>query len=105
MFLKLLVSEIKNQDPTKPMDSAALVQQLAAFSQVQLSTETNARLASMTEALSLGQAAALLGRGLIAADGTDLGIVEAARYTGDGVVARLADGREVLLDQNVTIRQ
>lgn len=104
-FLQLLISQIKNQDPTKPIDSAELVQQLASFSQVQLSTETNARLSSITEALSLGQAAAIVGRGLVAADGEDLGIVEAARYTEEGVLARLANGREVLIDQTVTIRQ
>lgn len=104
MFLKLLVSEIRNQDPTKPMDSAALVQQLASFSQVQLSSETNTRLATMLEALSIGQSAAVVGRGVIAADGTDLGIVDAVRYSGQGLMARLADGREVLLGEGVTIR-
>lgn len=104
MFLKLLVAEIKNQDPTKPMDSAALVQQLASFSQVQLSAETNSRLTTMLETLSIGQSAAVVGRGLIAEDGTDLGTVEAVRYTSEGLMARLGDGREVLLGQGVTIR-
>jgi flagellar basal-body rod modification protein FlgD len=104
MFLKLLVAEIKNQDPTKPMDSAALVQQLASFSQVQLSAETNSRLTNMLETLSIGQSAAVVGRGLIAEDGTDLGTVEAVRYTSQGLMALLVDGREVVLSQGVTIR-
>lgn len=104
MFLKLLVAEIKNQDPTKPMDSATLVQQLASFSQVQATADTNSRLATMLETLSIGQSAAVVGRGLIAEDGTDLGTVDAVRYTSQGLTARLADGREVLLGQGVTIR-
>lgn len=104
MFLKLLVAEIKNQDPTKPMDSAALVQQLASFSQVQLSADTNSRLSTMLETLSIGQSAAIVGRGLIAADGTDLGTVEAVRYSSQGLIARIADGSEVQLGQGVTIR-
>ena len=34
-FLKLLVAQMKNQDPTDPMDSTQYVAQLAAFSQVE----------------------------------------------------------------------
>ena len=30
-FLRLLIAEMKNQDPTKPMDSAQYVAQLASF--------------------------------------------------------------------------
>lgn len=104
MFLKLLVAEIRHQDPTKPLDSAALVQQLSSFSQVQMSAETNSRLTAMLETLSIGQAAGVVGRGLIAEDGTDLGIVEAVRYSDQGLMARLGDGREVLLSKGVAVR-
>ena len=31
-FLRLLIAQIKHQDPTKPMDSAQLMSQLASFS-------------------------------------------------------------------------
>lgn len=34
-FLQLLVSEIKNQDPTAPMDSTTFLTQLAQFSQLE----------------------------------------------------------------------
>ena len=33
-FLQLLVAQIKNQDPTQPMDSTAFLSQLAQFSQL-----------------------------------------------------------------------
>ena len=36
-FLKLLVAQMKNQDPTNPMDSTQYVAQLAAFSQFEQS--------------------------------------------------------------------
>ena len=35
MFLQLLVAQIKNQDPTQPMDSTAFLSQLAQFSQLE----------------------------------------------------------------------
>ena len=34
-FLQLLVAQIKNQDPTQPMDSTAFLGQLAQFSQLE----------------------------------------------------------------------
>jgi flagellar basal-body rod modification protein FlgD len=42
-FLTLLTSQLKNQDPTSPMDSSTFTQQLVEYSQVeqQISTNTN----------------------------------------------------------------
>jgi len=38
-FLKLLVTQLKNQDPLKPMDNTEFVTQLAQFSQLDQSTQ------------------------------------------------------------------
>ncbi|MEQ1627770.1 MAG: flagellar hook assembly protein FlgD [Nitrospira sp.] len=38
-FLKLLVTQLKNQDPLKPMDNTAFVAELAQFSQLDQSTK------------------------------------------------------------------
>ena len=38
-FLKLLVTQLKNQDPLKPMDNTAFVAELAKFSQLDQSTK------------------------------------------------------------------
>jgi flagellar basal-body rod modification protein FlgD len=35
MFLQLLVTQLKNQDPTQPMDSTTFVTQLAQFQQLE----------------------------------------------------------------------
>jgi flagellar basal-body rod modification protein FlgD len=37
MFLQLLVAQLKNQDPTAPVDSTTFVTQLAQFQQLQQS--------------------------------------------------------------------
>src|ERR1700743_1028244 len=38
-FLKLMVTQMTNQDPTKPMDSTQMVAQMAQFSQVAATQE------------------------------------------------------------------
>lgn len=40
-FLKLLTEQLKNQDPTKPMDTAEFTQQLVQYSQVEQQINTN----------------------------------------------------------------
>ena len=102
-FLKLLVAELQNQDPTKPMDSTQMVQQLSSFSQVEQATATNLKLGSILDALSIGQASGLLGRVVTSPDGAKSGTVDAVRISTDGPVARLSDGSEILLAQGVTV--
>jgi flagellar basal-body rod modification protein FlgD len=102
-FLKLLVAELQNQDPTKPMDSTQMVQQLSSFSQVEQATATNLKLGSILDALSIGQASGLLGRVVTSPDGTKTGVVEAVRISSSGPVARLADGSEIQLAPGVTV--
>ena len=41
-FLKLLIAQMKNQDPTEPMTSTQYMAQFATFSQVEQSIKTNA---------------------------------------------------------------
>ena len=46
-FLTMLLAEMKNQDPTQPMDPTAMVSQLATISQVGQAVQTNTTLASL----------------------------------------------------------
>ena len=46
-FLTLLTSQLKNQDPTSPMDSNAFTQQLVMYSQVEQQIGTNDNLKSL----------------------------------------------------------
>ncbi len=46
-FLTLLTTQLKNQDPTSPMDSNQFTQQLVEFSQVEQQIDTNTNLKSL----------------------------------------------------------
>ena len=66
-FLTLLMAEMKNQDPTQPMDPSQMVSQLATVSEVGQAVQTNSTLASLLTATSLSQAEQLIGRTITSA--------------------------------------
>ncbi len=47
-FLKLLTTQLQNQDPLNPMDSAQFTQQLVEYSQVEQQLNTNSKLDNLT---------------------------------------------------------
>ncbi len=53
-FLALLTTQLRNQDPLKPVESTEFVAQLASFSAVEQQVQTNDRLASILDALANG---------------------------------------------------
>ncbi|NDE90677.1 MAG: flagellar hook assembly protein FlgD [Alphaproteobacteria bacterium] len=59
-FLKLLTTQLQNQDPTSPMDSAQFTQQLVQYSQVEQQIKSNQKL----DAIINGQANAGVGSSL-----------------------------------------
>ncbi len=103
-FLKLLIAQLKNQDPTKPMDSTAFVAQLATFSQVEQSVASNTKLDSLLTASALTIGDAVIGRTITSSDGTVSGTVASVKITSDGPIATLADGSQVTLGSGVTIQ-
>lgn len=64
-FLKLLTTQMQNQDPLKPMDTSEYTQQLVQFSQVEQSIQQNQSLKDILAKLSsndLTNAAAMIGQ-------------------------------------------
>ena len=71
-FIELLVAQVKNQDPSKPMDPSQFMNQLAQFSTVNGVQELNTAFGSLSDKLASGQsiqAAALVGRTVMAPGG------------------------------------
>jgi flagellar basal-body rod modification protein FlgD len=77
-FLKLMLEEMKQQDPTKPMDSAALMDSTLQMSQIDSNTQMTASMNAMSEsykASALATSANMLGK-----------IVEDGSLTSDGIM-------------------
>jgi len=102
-FLTLLVQQMKNQDPTNPMDATQYVAQLASFSQVEQSVQMNSKLAQLLQASAVDQASSMIGKTVTSADGKTSGIVKEVKLVTDGVVAVLQGGGEVVVGPGVKI--
>lgn len=79
-FLTLLVTQLKNQDPTNPADSSQMTSQLAQINTVTGIGQLNASLASLSSQLSAGQstqAAFLIGSNVLSA-GNDVTVSKGA---------------------------
>ena len=104
-FLKLLVAQMKNQDPTEPMDSAQQMAQLATFSQVEQTIKTNKNLESMLQRTSLQEANSVMGRTVTSDDGKTSGIVKEVTLYNDGIVAKLDSGEKLVIGPGVKISE
>jgi len=73
-FLLLLVNELKNQDPTTPVDETQTLSQLAQFSQLQETTTLNSTLTANQGFTNVAQSATLIGKTVSTATSTTAGI-------------------------------
>jgi flagellar basal-body rod modification protein FlgD len=69
-FLKILTSEMSNQDPLKPLDNQEFIAQVAQFSALEQSRELNQKIDQLLSVQSASQSIGLLGKSVdIAAAG------------------------------------
>ena len=103
-FLTLLMAELKNQDPTQPMDATQTVAQLATVSEVGQSVQANKTLSSLLTATSQAQAPMLVGQTITSADGSTTGTVASIDVTSTGATATLLNGDTVSLTNGATVK-
>lgn len=102
-FLRLLVAQMKNQDPTKPTDSAEFLSQLASFSSVEQAVQTNNKLNALLTNSALSQADGIIGRTLTSADGSVSGKVSSVALQSGGLIAILSDGTALPVTDGVMV--
>ena len=103
-FLNLMITELQNQDPLEPASNEQLMQLLASFSQMEMTSRLTESMQTLVESQRYGSAAALVGqyvRGPEPESG-ELpieGVVRSLRFTDDGsVVLELVGGKGLPLE-------
>ena len=96
-FITLLMTELRHQDPTQPMDPTAMVSQLATVSQVGQSVVTNQKLSSMLTSSALTQAELMIGQTITSTDGMTSGVVSSVKVSSAGSTATLTNGSTIPL--------
>lgn len=61
-FLKILVTQLQHQDPTKPMEDREFIAQMAQFSSLEQMTNMNEQFTQLSATLKAAQAMSLIGR-------------------------------------------
>lgn len=101
-FLKMLITELQNQDPMNPTDNAQILQQISQISNIQATSTLTKSLNAMLTEQNLSAASALVGRSVqgLADDGTQaVGMVDSVTIA-DGT-AKLNVGQQTLSLDNI----
>lgn len=104
-FLRLLIAQMKNQDPTDPMDASEQLSQLATFSQVEQAIKTNTHLENLITVGSLSNAASYIGKTITSLDGQTTGVVASVNVTSDGVIATTTTGAQIAIEEGIQIAE
>lgn len=97
-FFKLMFTELSSQDPLKPNDTNALLEQIANIRSIQSDVDLVARLGELVGQNELSAGAGLIGRFVSGLDETSqrvTGLVNSVSRTEDGVVLNLDGGLRV----------
>ena len=105
-FLKLLLAQLSNQDPLKPMEDKEFIAQLAQFNSLEQMQQMNTHLVDLLAGMSLAEGSNLLGKFVEA--GSVSGVVNAVNMVGGRAQITLAteDGHvQVALTQVTRVLQ
>ncbi|WP_273047469.1 flagellar hook capping FlgD N-terminal domain-containing protein [Pseudoalteromonas sp.] len=112
-FIKLFLAQLNSQDPLEPLNNREFLAQLAQFSSLEQSRQSNEKLDNLLAMNSSNQALSLLGKAVQVSSQTSestAGTIEAVHYTAEGptLTIKLADGSfidKVSLSQITVVQQ
>jgi flagellar basal-body rod modification protein FlgD len=86
-FMKLLITELRYQDPTRPMEDREFIAQMAQFSTLEQMSNMNKEITGLLKSSRSSEAFSLLGKHVEALDSATgrrvSGIVTSVQYNGD----------------------
>jgi len=106
-FFKLLITQLQNQDPLKPMENTAFVSQMAEFSALEKNEKIYSLLEEKLNPNKLVNNANLIGREIEAKiEGIDKkGIVNSVKTADNKVYAVIDDGSEINIDNIISVNE
>ncbi|MCL4209643.1 MAG: hypothetical protein HRU76_10840 [Phycisphaeraceae bacterium] len=100
-FVKIIFTELSNQDPFAPNDSSALLQQLSSIRSIESDLKLTQRLETLVAQNQLSSAGAMVGKfigGLNEALQRVSGFVQGVSREGDRILLELDSGHAVPMD-------
>jgi len=100
-FIRIIFTELANQDPLQPNDTGALLDQLNSIRDIESDLNLTRQLESLVTENQLAAASNMIGKVVTGrTEGFDsvTGTVVAARREGDSISLELADGRVVPIE-------
>ncbi len=104
-FFKLLITQLQNQDPLKPMDDKEFISQMAQFSSLEQMQGLNQQMSKFINLKAAADGASLIGKkvaSIITSDGqeeTISGIVEKIEFSDGDTLVVLDNGTKINMDQ------
>jgi flagellar basal-body rod modification protein FlgD len=107
MFMKLLVTQLKYQDPTRPMEDREFIAQMAQFSSLEQMTNMNKEMTNLLKSSRSSEAFSLLGRHVDTLNPETnrrvSGVVTSIQYNGDEQVLMVGN-EQVRISDISTVR-
>ena len=101
-FFDLLTTQLKNQNPLKPMDNTKFISQMAEFSSLEQMSNMNSSLSEFIKSQSVTQGASLIGKTVETVNEdtgkTESGKVSQVGFENDKMFAYLENGKKVSMD-------
>lgn len=103
-FLKLLVAQLKNQDPLNPVENSEFIAQLAQFNSLEQMINLNRSFEKMLSWQQVVQASSLIGKQVLAKTPDDIIGTVTQVIIVDRDVSLVVNNKQVTLDQIVSIK-
>jgi flagellar basal-body rod modification protein FlgD len=101
-YMKLLITQLQNQNPLEPMDNNEMASQLAQFSQLQQLESMNSSFASVLSTTERNYANSLIGKEISFASEDEAGTKDITSGIVEEVINNV-DGQIVLVTANHTV--
>lgn len=105
-FIKMMITQLQNQDPTEPTKSADLLAQMSQIGSLQSTTELQTSLKSMNLQNGISNAAALIGKTVEGKDanGDDMtGIVSSVKVVDGSLSLELDSGQSMSMSNVLSV--